>query len=205
MIFSQTDKVIISSAISLLSVLLFLKFGGRNRKMCMIAMLLCTAGDFFMTDTFHMGASSTYPGAAFFIAGHIVYAMCFVRASREKGYTFKNKGFWFGIAVTALVTAELAMLAFTIPDKPQTVMFILILVYLAVIGFNLVTQFSYAFSEKGARYLLIIAMTLFIMSDFVVFLPMLDIAGEMNDVVWLTYIPAQILIVLFNDTFSVKK
>ena len=198
-ILSQTSKVIISSILSILSVILYLRNKSKTRRMCMIAMLLCTAGDFFMTDTFHMGSASTYPGAVFFIAGHIVYALCFLSSSKEKGYTYKNKGFYAGIALAVCAAAVLAVLAFTVPSKPQSVMFALILVYLAVIAFNIASQFSYAVSEKGQRYFLIAAMTLFCISDFVVFLPMLDICGEHNDLVWFTYIPAQLLIILFNS------
>ena len=196
---TQTSKVIISSCLSFLAIVLFLCFKGKTRKFCMIAMLLSTAGDFFMTDTFHMGSASTYPGAAFFIAAHVVYALCFIRAGKEKGYVYRNKGFYAGLSVTVAVAILLAFLAFTVPDKPQTVMFCLIMVYLAVIGVNLVSQYSYAVSEKGTRLFLVLGMTLFIISDFVVFLPMLGISGEKNNLVWATYIPAQLLIILFND------
>ena len=190
-------KVIISIVLSALSVTLYLTLRGRERKSCMLAMLLCTVGDLFMVNLFGLGEVSTYPGAAFFMAGHLVYGLGFMKASREKNYAFRNGGFSTGLVFTAAVTVLLGVLAFTVPQKPQTLMFFLILIYIAVIGFNLVCQFSYAWSEKGSRFMIALGMALFLISDFVIFLNMLDVTPAHNDLVWATYIPAQLLILLF--------
>lgn len=195
---THTAKLIISFALSATSVGLFVKFRGEERKLCMIAMLLSTVGDLFMTDTFHMGAASTYPGAAGFILAHIVYAICFTKASKRKGYKIANKGMGAGIALTLAVVAVLTILMFKVTGSVQGMYFPL-LAYLAIIGVNLCCQFSYAVNEKGRRYWLIVGMTLFIISDMVVFLPMLNISPEYNDFVWATYAPAQLLIILFNS------
>ena len=48
----------------------------------------------------------------------------------------------------------------------------------------------------------ITAVILYLISDFTVFLPMLTLCREYNDFVWATYIPAQLLIILFNDDFG---
>ena len=40
-------------------------------------------------------------------------------------------------------------------------------------------------------------MALFLLSDFVIFLNMLAVTPAHNDFVWATYIPAQLLILLF--------
>ena len=195
----RTAKIIISILLSLASAVLLLVFKGKERRQCMLAMILCTVGDLFMVDAFRMGDSSTYPGAAFFMLGHVVYGLCFLKASKRKGYLFRNQGFWAGGIFVAASAVLLGVLAFAIPEKPQTVMYFLILIYLAVIGFNLSAQFSYAFSEKGSRWMLAAAMSLFLISDFVIFLNMLDITPAHNDFVWATYIPAQALILLFNQ------
>lgn len=200
-VLSQTAKVVISSGLSLIAIALFFRFHGKTRKYCMIAMLLSTAGDFFMTDTFHMGGASLYPGAAFFIAAHVVYALCFMGASKEKKYRYRNRGFWTGAALSIAAAAALAVITALAAD-PQWVMFCLILVYLAVIGWNLVSQYSYSFSEGGLRKLLYAGMGLFLISDFIVFLPILTLCAEYNDLVWATYIPAQLLIILFNSDFN---
>ena len=197
----QTAKVIISSILSITAVFLFLRYRGFTRRQCMIAMLLSTAGDFFMTDTFHMGSAAVYPGAAFFIAAHVVYALCFMKAGKMKEYPYKNKGLVCGVLLTVAAAAALAVITFN-ADEPQGIMFCLIMVYLAVIGWNLSSQFSYAYSEKGSGRCLYAGMTLFLVSDFVVFLPMLTLCREYNDLVWATYIPAQLLIILFNDNFG---
>ena len=199
---SRTAKIIISIILSLTSVGLFCRFKGQKRKYCMIAMILCTIGDLFMVNAFGLGDVSTYPGAAFFMIGHVVYGLGFIKASKAQGYSVVNRGFKLGLAFVILTAAVLAFFAFTVPEVPQTVMFFLILIYVAVIGFNLVCQFSYASSEKSWRYMLALGMALFLISDFIIFLNMLDVTPAHNDLVWATYIPAQALIIIFSDKFK---
>lgn len=201
---TQIEKVIISIVLSLTSIGLFVTLKGKERKISMIAMLLSTIADIFMTDILSLGEISTYPGAAFFILAHLVYAFGFFKASKRKGYTIINKGAITGIILVVLSAVALGIIAFSI-EEPQTVMFFLILVYYLIIGFNLVMQFSYATNEKGSRLMLIPAMTLFLISDFTIFLNMLAVTPEHNDLVWLTYIPAQFFIILFNSNLRKEK
>lgn len=192
-------KVCISIMLSITAIILYLLLKGEERKKAMIAMISCTFGDIFMVDIFGLGDASTYPGAAFFMLGHIIYGFTFIKASKRKNYVINNVGFKTGISFVVILTILLAILAFTIPEEKEIVMFFLILIYIIVIGFNLVCQFSYATNEKGCRYMLILGMTLFIISDFVIFLNMLNVTMAHNDLVWATYIPAQALIILFNQ------
>ena len=199
---TRPAKLIISFSLSILAIVLFLIFKGEQRKKCMYAMLLCTVGDVFMVNTFNLGSFNTYIGAAFFMAAHVIYGLCFLQSSKAKNYKIANKGFVIGIIISGLAAIVLGILAFTIPSEPQIVMYMLILIYLSIIAFNLVSQFSYAVAEGKIRKLLIVAMSLFLISDFVIFLSMLYITPEYNDFVWATYAPAQLLIILFNSNFQ---
>lgn len=199
-------KIVISILLSILSIVLFIVYGGKVRKHSMIAMLLCTIADLFMVDAFGLADISTYIGAVVFMAGHVFYGTGFLKSSKAKSYAIKNKGFFSGLALVIVATIILGVLTFTIPDKVEPILFIIIVVYIAIIGYNLVMQFSYAYSEKGKRYMLVVAMTLFIISDFLVALDMLSIIAQpQNDLVWATYIPAQAFIILFCDELSKTK
>lgn len=191
-------KLTMSVSISALAVVLFLKLGGQYRRLCMIAMLLSTVGDFFMTDTFGMGSFSTYPGAAFFMAAHCVYAACFVKLCKDRGYKYFGGGFYTGLVFMLLTAAGLGVAAFTVPEKPQTVMFFLILLYIAIIGYNLCSNFAYAFSAKGVQLILPFAIVLFYATDVFIFLEMLDITDALRYYVWYGYPLAQLALVLFN-------
>lgn len=198
---TQPAKVIISFILSIISVILYFLFKQKERKICMFGMLSCTIGDIFMTDIVHMGPSSTYFGATFFIVGHIIYALCFINASREKHYKYINKGFYLGLILITVMIVSLTISMFYATKTCQSIYFPL-LVYIVFIGINTVSQFSYAYNESSSRKLLIVAMLLFVISDFLVFLPMLNICKESvvyNDYIWFTYIPAQLLILLFNS------
>lgn len=201
---TQTSKVIISFILSGLAVFLYVRYKGSERKWCMFAMLSSTLGDIFMTDIIGMGPASTYPGAAFFILAHILYAFCFIRASRRKRYDMMNKGMIVGIMLTVFTAMLMAAAMIRVTGQMQG-MFLPLIAYLLFIGFNLSCQFSYAYSEGGKRGFLILGMFLFIVSDFLVFMPMLNVCEgtpSFNDWIWFTYIPAQLLIILFNTDFK---
>ena len=197
----QYAKVLCSVFLSVLAIVLFLQNHGEERKLCMIAMIISSAGDVFMTDVLLLGSAGTIPGAAFFILAHIVYAVCFIRAAKSNSCKIVNKGFFAGVGLVVFATALLTVLMFAVTGQLQS-MYLPLLAYLAFIGLNLVSQFSYGFSKKGKFYFLPVAMTLFLISDLLVFFPMLAIVQESvayNLLIWALYLPAQLLIILFNS------
>ena len=197
----QYIKVACSTFLSLLAVILFLRNQREERKLCMAAMILSSIGDVFMTDVLKLGAAGTVPGAAFFILAHMVYAVCFFRAGKRNHCRFVNHGFMAGVCLTVSSAVLLTVLMFAITGHMQE-MYIPILGYLLFIGVNLISQFFYGFSRKGKFYFLPAAMTLFLISDLLVFLPMLSIVQESviyDLVIWMFYLPAQLLIILFNS------
>ena len=201
---TQPAKVIISFLLSFLALFLYVRFKNRERKLCMFAMFSSTVGDIFMTDILQIGSSSTYFGAFFFILAHCVYAICFIKASYQKNYHLFNVGMIVGICVSIIAILSLYILMINVTGSIQS-MFIPLIGYMLFISINLVCQFSYAYSEKGKRRFLYLGMLLFLVSDFLVFMPMLNIVVEtqtFNDYIWFTYIPAQILIILFNSDFK---
>ena len=198
---TQSMKVVLSFILSTIAIFMYIKFNGTNRKLCMFAMLSSTLGDIFMTDILHIGSMSTYFGAAFFILAHIIYALCFIFAIKTKQYRYFNYGFYIGLVIVLITVIALTLLMFIKTDRIQG-MYIPLLAYLFFIGLNLVSQYSYAYSEKNTRLFLMLGMFLFIISDFLVFLPMLNICQESmnyNDLIWFTYVPAQLLITIFNS------
>ena len=202
----QYSKVVCSILLSLLAVILFLRSRREERKLCMTAMILSSIGDVFMTDVLKLGASGTVPGAAFFILAHIVYAVCFFRAGKRNRCRIVNNGFIAGVCLTVFSAVLLTVLMLVKTGQVQT-MYVPLLGYLAFVGINLISQFSYGFSRKGSYYFLPAAMTLFLISDFLVFLPMLAVVRESviyNLVIWMCYLPAQLLIILFNSPAGEK-
>ena len=196
----QYIKVAISILLSILAACLYCRHRGEERKLCMEGMLLSTGGDIFMTDVLKLGSVGTYPGAAFFILAHIVYAVCFFRAGKKSGIALKNRGFYGGLVLVGTAAVLLTVLMFIKTGKVQSMYFPL-LFYMAFISLNLVSQFSYGYGKKGKCIFLIPAMTLFLISDFLVFLPMISVLPESvtyNILIWLFYIPAQLLIILCN-------
>lgn len=198
-------KMIMTALLSLAAIALFVFLGGRSRKECMLAMLISTVGDIFMVDGVINWEFGPVIGAAAFIVAHFVYAGCFRKNIAECGYEYKNKGFKLGLAIMILSAVVLGVLAFTVPEKPVTLMYFAILIYIAVIGYNLCTQFSFAFSAKGLYYILPFAITLFYATDIFIFHDMLNIEHISRNFVWYGYPLAQMLIVLFNAPLKKQK
>lgn len=192
-------KLAMTFVLSATAVALFIWLGGKYRKQCMIAMLLSTCGDLFMVDDFiPLGDYGTYIGAAFFIAAHIVYGLCFRQMSRQSGYKTNCLGLYLGIAVMAASTIVLTVFNF-LAAEPAIIMFVLILVYIAVIGFHLVENFVFSFSARGISYILAFAVLIFYLSDVFIFLNMLGISDALRDYVWFVYPVAQLLLIVFNS------
>lgn len=193
-------KLIMSALLSALAVFLYFYLKGDYRRECMIAMLLSSCGDAFMVDNFiKIGDFGTYIGAAFFIAAHIIYGKCFYKMSKDKGYAVKGAGLYTGIAVMAASAIALAVLALVVPENPQPIMLCLIMIYVAVIGYHLVCNFSYSFSAKRLNYVLAFAVLIFYVSDLFIFFDMLNITHALRDYVWFVYPVAQLLLILFNS------
>lgn len=168
----------------------------------MIAMLLSTAGDLFMVNVFSLENINTYIGAALFIAAHIVYAGVFVDRCKLLGYKYFSPGFFCGLSVMVISAVGLAVAEFGFAQEKKPVMFFLILIYVAVIGYNLCSQFTYAFAKTGLALILPFAITVFYATDIFIFLNMLNINNDLRQYVWYFYPFAQLAIILFNSEFK---
>lgn len=195
-------KLIMTFGLSLLSIILYLRNKSKTRLGLMIAMILSTLGDVFMTDSLHIGDASLYPGAAFFMISHIVYGLTLNKENDGKKI---NIGTYFGIGIMIVSAIVLEVLAFTVPTTPNTTMALLILIYVAIIGFNLVMNFTLAFNKKGLYYVLPFAIVLFYVTDYWIFLDMLYVTEDLTRLVWYFYPIAQLGLVLFGTKINKVK
>ena len=195
-------RMIITALLSLISVLMFCVYKTEVRKNVMLAMLLSSVGDVFMVNSASIGAFSTYIGAAVFIAAHIVYGEGFrkqIKAVGEKPY---NKMLYAGVVVMVVSAVVLGVLAFTVADEKKPIMFVLILFYIAAIGYNVCMNFSYAKVAGGTACILPFAILAFYLTDIFIFEDMLNIDHSMRRFVWLIYPEAQLLLILFNSSLK---
>lgn len=197
-------RLILTALLSMLAVILFLVCRTQPRKSAMIAMLLSSCGDVFMVISAAWGQLATYAGAAFFIAAHIVYGGGFYEQLKAKGQPRINAGTYAGIVLMVLSAVGLGIAAFTVPEDKKPVMFALILVYIAAIGYNVTSTFSLA-KAFGRTYLILpFAAVVFYVTDVFIFADMLNIDHTLRQYVWLAYPEAQLLLILFTDEFRSK-
>lgn len=199
---SASAKMIMTAALSCVAVGMYVFLGGRSRRSCMLAMLLSSLGDVFMVDGIINWSLSTYVGAAFFISAHFVYADCFRKNGEERGFKYFGTGFYAGAAFMLLSVVMLAVLELTVPTEKMPLMFGLILIYIAVIGYNLCSGASFGFSAGGMFLVLPAALAVFYITDIFIFLDMLNIEHSLRSYVWYAYPAAQLCLVLFNSEFK---
>lgn len=192
-------KMMITAMLSVTAVILYKLFPLSLRKSCMIAMLLSSVGDVFMVNTPKIGEYSTFIGAGFFIAAHIVYGRGFYSEIRKKERKITTPFFWAGFIVMLLSAVWLGILEFTGAQEKKPVMFLLILVYIAAIGYNVCSMFAYSGYEKKATFILPPSVILFYITDVFIFLNMLGINNSLRQYVWYFYPVAQLMIILFNS------
>lgn len=198
-------KMMITAMLSVTAVILYVIFPSDLRKNCMIAMLLSSVGDVFMVNTPKTGEYSTFIGAGFFIGAHIVYGGGFCREIRKKGKKVTGFPFYLGLGIMLLSAVLLGVGEFTISAEKKPIMFLLILVYIVAIGYNVCSEFAFSGYEKKLTLILPFSVLLFYITDVFIFLDMLKINDSLRQYVWYFYPVAQLMIILFNSTFTGKK
>lgn len=199
-------KMIMTALLSILAVVLFcLNKKSKTRLYCMIAMLLCSVGDVFMTNLFKIDSfASLVIGASSFMAGHVFYGLMFMKLSKQAGGKVKNKGFVAGIIFMLVTLAIQEILGWTYPQEKNTMMLLLVPVYIALIGFHLSMAYSYGYKIKGVRgFLLPASITLFYATDVWIFLNMFNICN-IEHLIWYFYPLGQLGIILLSTKIGKK-
>lgn len=201
-------KLICTGLLSVTAIVLYLlNRKSKPRLWCMIAMLLCTVGDIFMTNTFKIdGMVSTIIGATSFIAGHLAYCNMFYLLKKKEG-KLVNLGFIIGLVVGLVPIIVMDIMGFTMVEEPKVLYLIAVPVYVAVISVHIACNFSYGWQIKSWRSIVLaLAVLLFYVTDLWIFLYMFDLAPKaLQDCVWHFYPLAQLLIILFCTPKIIEK
>lgn len=201
-------KLICTGVLSLVAIVLFLlNRKSKPRLYCMIAMILCSIGDVFMTNSLKINDMvSTIIGALSFILGHLVYAYMFYTLKNKQG-KLVNPGFVAGLVVGLVPIIVMDILGFTIVEEPEVLYLIAVPVYVLVITIHISCNFSYAWQIKSWRSIVLaFAVVLFYVTDIWIFLYMFKLAPKaLQDCVWHFYPLAQLLLILFCTPKIIEK
>lgn len=193
-------KLVMTALLSVTAVVLYLlNKKSKTRFNCMIAMLLCTVGDVFMTNSLKINDMvSTIIGASSFIAGHIFYSLIFIDLLMKDNKKLTNTGFIVGLVVGLLPIIVMDILGFTIVSEPEVLYLVAVPFYVFVITFHIATNFAYGWENKSWRTLVLaVAVVLFYVTDIWIFLYMFKLAPKaLQDCVWYFYPLAQLAIIL---------
>lgn len=196
--FGLPGAVVLTLLMSALALILALCKPSLVQWFCFCAMALSSVGDIFLANIDRL--KKDFPnyfviGAAFFMAAHLMYILCF---------TFKihgaNTPFWNTGAIFALLAGLLtiALLAKTCSTQNMTG-FILIGIYGLIITANLTTVFSYACSQ-GLRSVSAVSAAIgvvsFLLSDVIIGLGIAGNIHQYDHLIWWLYPIGQILLIL---------
>lgn len=198
-------RLIITFSISLFSIILYKLSPCPLRKSCTLAMVICSVGDIFMVSAPKLGTFSTYIGAGLFVTAHIIYGGGFYNNIKEQKLYIFNSSFRLGFIIMLATVVCLAICEFFLADEKKPIMFVLIILYIFAIGYNVCSMFSYSKHISGLSLILPPAVILFYITDIFIFLDMLGINSELRKYVWYLYPIAQLAIVLFNSPIKNNK
>ena len=193
-------KLVFTACLSVLAIVLHaINPKSKARRLCMFAMLLCTVGDVFMTNSFKIDDMvSTIIGAVSFMGGHVFYAWMFYQL-KEKRPKIRNLGSLIGIIIGIVPIVVIVILGATLVPEPKVLYLCAVPVYVLVITMHIAMNFSYSFEIKSWRsFVLVFAVVLFYVTDIWIFLYMFGLAPKsLQDCVWYFYPIAQLLLILF--------
>jgi len=194
-------KMLATGLLSLIAIVLFLlNKKSKARKLIMIAMILCSIGDVFMTNLFKInGTVSMAIGASAFIAGHLFYAQSNRVLVKQNNGKVLNPGFYIGWAVALVPEITMIIMSFTpLASEPTFILYaIFVPLYVIMIGVHISYNFSYSYTIKSWRSILMaFGVTLFYVTDIWIFLNMYNIC-DIESAIWHFYPVAQLMIILF--------
>ena len=203
--FGLNGSLVLTLLMSLLAIVLaaIRLAGDKTRKyayFCAAAMLMSSLGDIFLMhlDFIEQNLPNYFIwGAACFMVAHVLYTLAFLKLGRSKGYRYFNGG-----VIAAIVIALACLVYFTVicAQRQDFSMYALCMIYLAVIGTNCATIFSYAWSSFQKKpYLVMCAVGAlsFFISDLIIGLDILAGISDFGHLIWWYYPIGQILLHVF--------
>lgn len=197
--FGLPGSLPLTGLMSLLAVVLALAFPTQARWLCAAAMILSSVGDIFLM---HLPVIEKniphyfYIGAGFFMAAHMLYALCYARLIRQSGAAIFNPGAAILLVIAAVMAAWFILSARARGRMDQLP---LILVYIALISLDCMMVFSYAWSQGMTNPLAILAAAgavSFFLSDLIIGLGIVMGVKDYDHLIWWLYPIGQILMIL---------
>lgn len=199
--FGLSGTLVLTSLLSLMAVVLFALFRTKDRALCAVGMLLCSAGDIVLGGLFGikeaMPGTYFFLGAGLFILGHLLYIAAYRALIAAKGYQVFNTGFRGGVVFTILVFAAITVYMVAGGTFPGPAMYGICLVYAVIIGADLSVIWSYAWSRRGVRSLVAVGVLVFFLSDLIIGVGRLCGIHQFDALIWWLYPVGQFLVILF--------
>ncbi|MBR0219244.1 MAG: hypothetical protein IJQ33_08590 [Clostridia bacterium] len=198
---TKQRKMMISGGLTVLSFVLALLARRPSCWLAALAMAVSSIGDGLLAGhpkCFAAIQNKLTKGGIVFLAAHILYIIALVLASGQRPETLLPH-FWGPFAVFAALTVLHSALYF-LPkhDRPPLAFFAAAFCYLLTVGTHGAAAFCAATQAEGNFLLNAIGAALFFLSDASLLARKYGVIGGENvtDFIWLTYIPAQLCLLL---------
>lgn len=193
-------RLIATTLLFLLSVVLAVVVSEPARVICIPAMLLSSLGDILLMDfapvTKRLPFRGFIPGAISFGISHIVYAAAFVTKNLLGGHPVFNPGALIGAGLFVICAASLVVTV-RVKGGDRKMMF-LEMIYLFFICLNIACASSAAVAFGGITLLSAAGTVVFLASDMFILLCAVQnkSSAKFEVPIWITYVSAQILLLI---------
>ena len=184
---------------SLLALVMALIYRNKSHTLCLIAMLFSTGGDILLMDFRDLSdwlPGYFYAGAALFVVAHFFYLFAFRARLKDLPKPYSKIGVYAGGVICAVVFVYFTV---TCIMRGELSIYPLAILYLAVIGANCITIFTYAFSaykKKPLALLAAVGALSFFISDLFIGLDKMAGIDTFNGYIWWFYPIGQILLLI---------
>lgn len=199
--FGLPGKLVLTLLLSLLALVMVIVFPTSDRVLCLVAMLFSSAGDIVLMNYKKIGDRMLVPyffvGAVLFMISHVFYFFAFFSVIRGNGYSYLNAGVFGVAALIIMIAAAFGVTAFRRGHCKINV-FLLLCIYLMIIGINCATICSFSYSAGGTAWIAAVGALSFLISDLIIGLErLLGVASpRLRAAIWWFYPIGQILILL---------
>jgi len=194
----QKIKLLLTSVMSALSVILFLIFPSVLKGICIFAMLFSSVGDVIMMDfkplTRHIKKDIFTYGMLSFGIAHILYIILYLLKAISLNVSV-NIGTYIAIGITVFTILALLVTNSTKRILPASFLALGIL-YILILSSNLCIVSTLAFSVRGNSFLTLIGAFSFYLSDMIIAFNKAANKSGGEIPIWIFYVTGQVFLII---------
>lgn len=195
---NQKVKLVLTSLLSSLSIILFIISPSITKFICIFAMIFSSIGDIMLMNlkviTRHVKADIFLVGMLSFGVAHLLYILLYTRKAFELNCKI-NEGTI--IAAFAVLSVIILLIVLCIAKRSLPLPFVFVgILYILILSTNLSVVSTIAFSTGGKNYLTLLGATAFFVSDLIIAFNKVNNRSGFQLPIWILYVTGQLFLII---------